>query len=325
MSELKGIDVSKWQGFINWPLVKTAGVEVAIIRAGYGTSGLDSKFKSNIEGAAASGIKYIGVYWFIYANNETEVINNAKRCVEVIKPYKDKINFKVWSDWEYDSDKKCTTKLDKTTRSNWVKTFMEEVKKNGFEVGLYANQDYIKTKFDMNILGSYPLWFAKYSSSMGSYGEGCLMWQYTSSGKVSGINGNVDMDKVYIENIKEEDKKEEVKTETEQIIYTVKKGDTLSGIAKKYGTTYQVLAKLNNIANPNIINIGQQIKINVEKVVDNTSKEESYKTYIVKKGDSLWKIAQNKLGNGTRYPEIMKLNNLKSTIIHTGQVLKLPN
>ena len=97
--------------------------------------------------------------------------------------------------------------------------------------------------------------------------------------------------------------------------YTVKKGDTLSGIAAKYGTTYQKLASYNGIANPNNISVGQVIRI----------PGSGTRTYTVKSGDSLWAIAEKQLGDGTRYNEIKTLNGLKNDIIHAGQVLKLPN
>ncbi|MDY0256269.1 glucosaminidase domain-containing protein [Gudongella oleilytica] len=104
-------------------------------------------------------------------------------------------------------------------------------------------------------------------------------------------------------------------------VYTVKSGDTLSKIAAAYGTTYQALAEYNRIANPNIIYVGQKIKIPSGKSGTSTA---APKTYTVKKGDSLWQIAQSQLGNGSRWPEIQKLNGLSGTTIYAGQVLKLP-
>lgn len=96
--------------------------------------------------------------------------------------------------------------------------------------------------------------------------------------------------------------------------YTVKKGDTLSKIASKYGTTYQKLASYNGIADPNRISVGQVIRI----------PGSGTRTYTVKSGDSLWAIASKQLGDGSRYNEIKKLNGLTSDTIHTGQTLKLP-
>lgn len=94
--------------------------------------------------------------------------------------------------------------------------------------------------------------------------------------------------------------------------YTVKKGDTLSKIASKYGTTYQKLASYNGIVKPNVISVGQIIRI------------PGTHTYTVKSGDSLWEIAKKKLGDGARYNEIKSLNGLTSNTIHAGQTLKLP-
>ncbi|NDO29206.1 hypothetical protein ADH76_09920 [Enterocloster clostridioformis] len=96
--------------------------------------------------------------------------------------------------------------------------------------------------------------------------------------------------------------------------YTVKKGDTLSGIAAKFGTTYQKLASYNGIANPNIISAGQVLRIPGSSV----------RTYTVKAGDSLWAIADKQLGDGSRYNEIKTMNGLTSNTIHAGQILKLP-
>lgn len=102
-------------------------------------------------------------------------------------------------------------------------------------------------------------------------------------------------------------------------VYTVKSGDTLSGIAAKYGTTYQTLASYNGISNPNKISVGQKIKI------PGGSSGGGTRTYTVKSGDSLWAIAAKQLGNGSRYKEIKSLNGLTSDTIYAGQVLKLPN
>ena len=97
--------------------------------------------------------------------------------------------------------------------------------------------------------------------------------------------------------------------------YTVQAGDTLSGIAAKYGTTYQELAALNGIADPNIIHVGQVLKVTGSAVA---------RTYTVKSGDTLWDIAQNQLGDGARFREIIAINGLLSDTIYPGQVLQLP-
>lgn len=108
-------------------------------------------------------------------------------------------------------------------------------------------------------------------------------------------------------------------------VYTVKAGDTLSGIAAKYGTTYQALASYNGISNPNKISVGQKIKIPSVGSSGSASTGGGDTVYTVKSGDSLWAIAAKQLGNGNRYKEIKSLNGLSSDTIYAGQVLKLPN
>lgn len=100
--------------------------------------------------------------------------------------------------------------------------------------------------------------------------------------------------------------------------YRVNSRDTLSGIAAKYNTTYQYLAKINGIDNPNLIYEGQVLIVPASKI-PNTNH-----TYTVKSGDSLWSIAQTELGDGSRYPEIKSLNGLASDTIYPGQNLKIP-
>lgn len=97
--------------------------------------------------------------------------------------------------------------------------------------------------------------------------------------------------------------------------YTVQAGDTLSGIASKYGTTYQELAALNGISDPNVIRVGQVLKV---------TGSAGGRTYTVQSGDTLWNIAQSQLGDGARFREIIAINGLLSDTIYPGQVLQLP-
>ena len=191
-----GIDVSYHQGVIDWKQVKQSGVEYAIIRAGYGKNTVDKRFIENICGAESIGLK-IGVYWFLYALNEADAIENAKRCIDTIALYKDVITLKVWCDYEYDSDNysiKNDVVQTKESRTRIVKTFLHTLEEYGYDVGVYANPDYLNNKF--LDLSEYPLWLAKYSSDKGDYEP--FMWQYSSKGSVPGIKGNVDMNYLYI-------------------------------------------------------------------------------------------------------------------------------
>ncbi len=194
-----GIDVSYHQGAIDWAKVKAAGIEFAIIRAGYGRSTVDSQFHNNVKGCIDNDIPF-GTYWFIYGINEQESIQNADKFHETIAPYKDKITMGAWCDHEYDTDNNAQRRgvtLTKSMRTAMVVTFCERMKSYGYEVGNYANRDYMRTKF--NDLSQYPLWYARYgvteATMRSEYNP--LMWQYTSDGSVPGIYGKCDMNYYY--------------------------------------------------------------------------------------------------------------------------------
>ena len=189
---MNGIDVSYHQGVIDWKKVKNAGIKFAIIRAGYGKSTMDKKFVENICGADTAGLG-IGIYWFIYAANVLDAVANADKCAEVLDKYKSIIKHKVWADWEYDSDK--WNPQTKDGRTAIVKAFCERLSAKDYDVGVYANPDYINSKFDMKQLSQYPLWLARYSAEKGNYNP--YMWQHSSTGKVAGITGNVDLNIMY--------------------------------------------------------------------------------------------------------------------------------
>ena len=192
-----GIDVSKHQGLIDWKKVAACGIEFAIIRAGYGKNTVDPYFVENICGAQTAGLK-IGVYWFVYALNEQDALANAEKFHNTIESYKDIIDLKVWCDYEYDSDNysiKNDVVQNKESRTRIVKTFLHYLEEKGWDVGVYANPDYLNTKFED--LSEYPLWLAKYGSDKGKFYP--FMWQYSSKGTVLGINGNVDMNHLYVE------------------------------------------------------------------------------------------------------------------------------
>lgn len=192
---LKGIDVSRHQGSIDWARVKASGIDVAIIRTSYGMKQTDDKAIYNIEQALMNGIE-IGVYHFVYADSKEEVEKNAEKFFQVCKPYLKQIKFGCWCDWEYDTDKRNGNKFNKDQRTELVKVFCEKCKALGMpNVGVYANPDYLLTKFgDLSI---YPLWIAKYGKKPSTSQWNFIMWQYSSKGNVAGIKGSVDLDEVY--------------------------------------------------------------------------------------------------------------------------------
>ncbi len=191
----KGIDVSVHQGVIDWDKVKAAGIEFAILRAGYGNNNIDGQFRQNISECNRVGIP-CGVYWFSYALNAEQAAREAQQCIAAIKPYK--VEYPVCYDLEYDTIRYAKDNgviIGKAQATAFVKAFCEEIEKAGYYSMNYTNQDYIRNMFDMNALSSYDMWYARYNTVCDRNDIG--LWQYTSGGRVNGINGNVDLNIAY--------------------------------------------------------------------------------------------------------------------------------
>ena len=196
--QLKGIDVSKWNGRIDWKKVKKAGIDFCIIRTGYSKT-VDYKFKYNIEEAIDNELQ-IGVYHFSYATTNAKAKEEAEFCLELIKPYKKYITLGVWFDYEYDSvsySRKYGVYPTKESVTSLAETFCSIVEKNGYSTGIYTNLDFSSNYFTKEVLDKYPTWIACWQSKM-TYKGDFVMWQYTDSGRVDGINGIVDMNWYFI-------------------------------------------------------------------------------------------------------------------------------
>lgn len=256
MIMLRGIDVSTYQGNVNWEKVKKQ-IDFAIIRCGFGNdiaSQDDNQFASNVAECERLNIPF-AVYLYSYAANEGMVDSEVAHSLRLIGGHKP---FCVYIDME----DKSIAGLGKATLTAYAKRFCEAVKAKGFKVGVYANQNWFRNYIDVKALhgAGYSIWCAKYSDAEPNIAAPFDIWQYSSSGTVDGIEGRVDMNNMYkdIRGIKAEAVKPEAKAET---VHTVVKGDTLSAIAAKYGTTWQKLSEHNNIKNPHVIWVGQKIKI----------------------------------------------------------------
>lgn len=200
-----GCDISYYQGNVDFKVMKKAGIKAVIIRAGYGTT-IDKRFITYINAAIREGFA-IGIYWFVYASTATNVLNNAKKCLEAVVPYKQYISLGIWCDWEYDSDRYAGV-MTASMRSKFVDMFNCYIEEAGYEAGIYSNQDYIQSKkFKPWLVAKYPLWFAKYSVNISSYAykgknNRPYIWQYSSTGngKVYGVSSTkLDMNKVFID------------------------------------------------------------------------------------------------------------------------------
>ena len=260
MNKLKGIDVSHWTGYINFKDVLNSGIQIVYIKATEGTNYIDPKFRDYYNEARSAGLK-IGFYHFFNPENSGTAKEQAQHFVKTIKGLK--------SDCKLVLDLEKTGGLSKYMLSKHAIEFLEEVKfLSGLDVAIYTYTNFAQNNLDSESgLGKYPLWIAQYGTSKPEsnpiWGANYAGWQYSESGKVRGIESKTDLD-IFTEQILLNKDKEEVSDgkKYESIYYTVKTGDTLSNIAQKYHTTYENLAYINNISNPNLIYPGQKIKIN---------------------------------------------------------------
>jgi len=186
----KGIDVSKYQGNIDFSKVSADGVKFIIIRSGYGssTSQKDTYFDQNYSGAKAAGIP-MGSYWYSYASSVAEAEKEAETCLSVINGKS--FTYPVFFDIEENSQ----ATLGKTVCTNMALAFCKKIKAAGHKAGVYANKDFFTNYVDGDAIktAGYYRWVAHYGTTT-DYSGSYDMHQYSSTGSVNGISGNVDMD-----------------------------------------------------------------------------------------------------------------------------------
>lgn len=192
-----GIDISRHNGKIDWNAVKSSGVDYVIIRCGYrgSSSGAlitDQNFQSNIKGATAAGLK-VGIYVFSQAVNEVEAVKEASLAVSLAKGYK--LTYPIFIDTESSGGR--ADKIDVATRTAVVNAFCQTVQSAGYQAGIYASKSWFETKLSMGSVGNYRIWLAQYAAAP-TYSGRYDMWQYSSKGTISGINGKVDLNLSYL-------------------------------------------------------------------------------------------------------------------------------
>lgn len=193
---VSGIDVSKWQGEIDWNKVKDAGIKFAMIRLGYGSSdgnscGTDGYFEKNVYNAIKAGID-VGCYFYSYAMSVDAAKKEAAYVISVLQKYKGAFTYPI----AFDIEDATQIPLGKTVLTDMVIAFGDVIEKAGFYCSLYSNLDWLRNKLDDSRLTRFDHWLAQWSSTptyTGAFG----MWQNGSTGKVNGINGNVDTDFAY--------------------------------------------------------------------------------------------------------------------------------
>lgn len=196
---LVGIDVSSFQGDIDWQMVKDAGVEFAMIRLGYrgyvsGELDMDDSFEKNMEGAASVGIP-VGVYFFSQALTEEEAVEEAEYVLEHLQGRE--LQYPVIFDWEEVSADARTDDMNMVLLTGCAKSFCETVELAGYEAGVYFNQEYGYMQLNLQSLKDYYFWLAEYRENPTFYYD-FQMWQYTNEGTVPGIPEKVDLNIAFV-------------------------------------------------------------------------------------------------------------------------------
>ncbi len=309
------VDVSTFQQTIDWSQVKQDGIAGAMIRAGYGFGTVDNQYRANVTGCENNGIPY-GMYHYSYATN----IEDAKKEAEFF------INNAKGTSPSYplamDVEEASQAAMGKKALTDMILAFCDMIKSAGYQPMLYTNLNWATNYIDMSAVDNAGIrvWIAQYNTTLDYKGK-YFLWQYTSSGRVAGIPTNVDLN--YLGSDAGEITPPQPPV-TGNNTYIVKAGDTLWDIAQNQlgnGSRYKEIMALNGLTS-NVIHPGQVLELPTGGSGNIDSGSAS--TYTVKAGDTLWDIAQNQLGSGSRYKEIMSLNGLTSDVIHPGQVLKLP-
>lgn len=191
-----GVDVSQWQGKIDWPAVKDAGIEFAFIRLGYQTKfngeyTLDPFFHQNVQAAQAAGLP-IGIYFYSYANTVEQAKDQAEWIAEQISDYN--IELGVAFDWESWSEFNIAN-MSLYTINKVATTFLDTLESFGYNGVLYSSKVYLERIWQPN---NYPVWLAQYYDRV-TYDGDYWIWQMSNTGQVTGINGDVDLNIMYLD------------------------------------------------------------------------------------------------------------------------------
>lgn len=309
-----GIDVSVYQGDIDFEQVKSSGIEVVYIRAGYGFSVTDPKFEENYTNATKAGLK-CGAYYFVTARNTEQAYLQATRFAELISGK----TFAARPAMDFEE----FGSLGKNGINIVGLAFMQKLRElTGIVPILYTDAYNASETWDWNF-AQFPLWVADYDAEepyvTSNIWQSYAGFQYSDRGEIPGIYGNVDLDR-FTSSVFLNGANEVTPTKSpEPVRYTVKRGDTLWGIAKKFGVTVSAVANANNIRNPNLIYVGEVFIIPHMTFAESSG----YTLYTVRRGDTLWGISRK---FGTSINSIVALNGIENpNLIYAGEVFKIPS
>lgn len=322
--EYEGIDVSNWQGYIDYEAVRNAGIEVVYIKASQGSNIKDAYFDINYENARQNGVK-VGFYHFLTATNEEEAQAEARFFSRVISG--------KTSDCKLVMDYEVFGGVGREQINNIARVFLETVEElTNKEIVIYSDLSNAQNTFDVNLAQDYELWIAYY----GNYNELINIptnWnryigiQYSDRGIVNGVSGRVDRDlfteDIFLDDISViPDTNNNQTFNTDTVYYTVQRGNTLGQIANMYSTTVQEIASINNIQNPNLIYPGEILRILTNSTISgNEERGTGDIIYTVQRGNTLLQIART---YNVSIEHIVELNDIQNpNLIYPGEKLRI--
>lgn len=297
---MEGVDISVYQGHVDFVRLRDAGIQAVYIRASYGEDGVDADFRAHYDSARAAGL-HLGFYHYLTAYTEAGAVAQADFFVSLLQ------------DLDYDMRPALDFELDGLGRAQATavaSAFLQAVEaRTGILPALYCDSDDANNLFEAS-MARWPLWVAQWGVETPDVTRNWTVWtgfQYTDQGLLPGVEGYVDRDRFTREIL--------ISSEEPQprplVDYTVRPGDTLWAIARRYGTTVSAIAAENDIPNPSLIYPGQVFRIPVGDTL-----------YTIRPGDTLWSLARR---FGTTVEALASLNRIQNpNLIYAGRTLIIP-
>ena len=313
-----GIDVSSWQGEIDFQAVKDAGIEIVYIRAGVGDSTRDAYFQRNYEAAKATGLK-VGFYHYVTAENTYMAQKEAEFFASIIS--------ETSPDCRPAMDFEVFYGLSNSQVNEIARAYLQTLEElTGHLPLIYSDAYNASARWSVD-LSRYPLWVADYGATTppnnGKW-SGWAGFQYSDRGSISSISGNVDLDRFTSSVFLKENETIPLPSKEYDLNYQVKRGDTLWSIAQRYGSTVSELARINDLSNPNLIYPGQIIEIPQREITTPTkdSGTGGTFTYVIRYGNTLSGIAAK---YHTTVSVLAGLNNISNpNLIYAGETIEIP-
>lgn len=312
----EGIDVSQWQGNINFEQVAAAGIRVAYIRSSMGSSYVDPYFEQNYQRAKAAGLQ-VGFYHYVTARTDSQARYQAQFFVNTIRGKE--FECRLAMDFEDLID------LSAEEANQIGLSFIQAVEQfSGKGAVIYSDTSNAGSVFGGG-LTAYPLWAAEYGVSQPSSSvnwSSWAGWQYSDQGRIPGISGYVDRDiftrAMFLESSGKVKPVDKPRPSGGTVVYRVKPGDTLWNIARLYRVRVSAIVEENGIASPGLIYPGEELRIPIR---DNGKEADDY-YYRVRPGNTLAGIAAK---YRTTVGKLASMNHIANpNLIYAGQRLQIP-